>query len=248
VNGVSGTLEIQQFAFFDVDGTVIAQDSFRILMRELILKGSPLRAVLATLLFLFLVPARIFGLAEKTQFKSALLWSATVGLSNKAALTRIRNVVREHVLPLWFREVDDELQSLRAQGLRVCYVSASGEFWLRVLLNAQDRGPKLIIGTKLMRFCGGLALRGKNCLGEEKIRRLRKVIPASAIWQAAYSDHRADLPLLLASRNRTVVNPTPRNLESFQKSLGDGRFTVVHWTPAGSSPESRQTSSSQTPI
>lgn len=235
MNILNGTPEIQQFAFFDVDGTVIAKDSFRILMHELVFKRSFLRASAAVLLFACLIPAFVLRLSTKTQFKSALLWSATFGLSAREALTRIRGVVREHIAPLWFREVDAELSNLRGQGLKICYVSASGEFWLRTLLHAKDSGPKLIIGSKLMRFCGGITLRGKNCLGEEKIRRLSRIIPRNAVWHAAYSDHRADLPLLLASRNRTVVNPTSKNLRAFSKILGEGRFTVVQWTPVGRS-------------
>ncbi len=228
---LSVSQEIQQFAFFDVDGTVIAKDSFRILMRELILKQSKMRLAAATLLCVVLACGKLLGLVGKTQFKSALLWSATVGLSPRQALTRIRSVVRNHIDPLWFKEMNEELQALRSRGLKICYVSASGEFWLRALLGKRDPESKIIVGSRLMRFCGGMTLRGKNCLGEEKIHRLREVIPTNAIWSVAYSDHRADLPLLLASRNRIVVNPTQRNLRAFNKTLGEDGFTVVHWTP-----------------
>lgn len=224
-------VKTQQFAFFDVDGTVIAKDSFRILMRELIVRRSRLRLLIAGFLCAFLAFFRIFALVNKTQFKSALLWSATVGLSNKEALSRIRDVVNEFIKPLWFVEMNLELEKLRSQGLRICYVSASGEFWLRALLKTQDIGEKMIVGSRLMRFFGGLTLRGENCLGEEKIHRLRALIPENAIWTIAYSDHRADLPLLLASRNRVVVNPTPKNLKSFRRVLGPDGFMVVQWTP-----------------
>lgn len=225
------THHVQKFAFFDVDGTVIARDSFRILMRELIIKRSRLRLMIASILFLLLVVLRTFGLVGKTQFKSALLWSATIGLNPRESLRRIRSVIQEHVQPLWFAEMTSELERLRAQGMQVCYVSASGEFWLRVLLGAMDRGPKIIVGSKLQRFCGGITLKGPNCLGREKIRRLRGVIPENAIWCVAYSDHRADLPLLLASRERVVVNPTPKNLRVFRKTIGEDHFKLVHWTP-----------------
>lgn len=235
--GLSESTETQQFAFFDVDGTVIAKDSFRILMRELILKRAPIRLLPAAALCCLLAFLRIFSLVGKTQFKSALLWSATAGMSSKQALKLIRTVIVEKVQPLWFFEMQSELEKLRSQGLRVCYVSASGEFWLRALLCRRDTGEKLIVGSKLMRFCGGLTLRGENCLGAEKIRRLRLVIPKNAVWSVAYSDHRADLPLLLASRNRVVVNPNSKNLKTFKKILGEHGFTQVQWTPMGTAGE-----------
>lgn len=222
--------ETQQYAFFDVDGTVIARDSFRILMRELILKGNPLRLLIALILCALLFPGKLVGLVGKTQFKSALLWSATVGMPVRQALRRIRSIVDESVKPHWFDEVGAELEELRKNGLNVCYVSASGEFWLRVLLNDMDHGPKIIVGSRLMMFCGGLTLRGANCLGHEKIRRLRALLPADTIWNIAYSDHRADLPLLRASRKRVVVNPTPRNLKAFRAALGADGFSLVNWT------------------
>jgi len=78
---VSTMPETQHYAFFDVDGTVIARDSFRILMREMLLKGTRWRMALAALLCLLIAPLRLIGLADKTQFKSAFLWSATVGRS-----------------------------------------------------------------------------------------------------------------------------------------------------------------------
>ncbi|MFZ9521318.1 MAG: HAD-IB family phosphatase [Silvanigrellaceae bacterium] len=223
--------ETLQYAFFDVDGTVIARDSFRILMREMILKGNPIRIAIAFVLCVILSVGKFMGIVGKTQFKSALLWSATVGMTPRQSLTKIRSVVNEFVKPLWFVEMGGELERLRNNGMKVCYVSASGEYWLRVLLKDMDPGAKLIVGSRLMIFFGGVTLRGPNCLGDEKIRRLRALLPADTIWSCAYSDHRADLPLLLASRNRVVVNPTPRNLRAFQNALGSDGFTVAHWTP-----------------
>lgn len=223
--------ETQTFAFFDVDGTVIERDSFRILMSEMLFGKYCWRTILAGLLLSLLAVLRIFGLVEKTQFKSALLWSATFGLSRKKALSRLKLFVDQKVAPLWFKEMDNELEQLRNSGHQICYVSASGETWLRFLLHKKDSGRKLIIGSKLMWFCGGLTLRGANCLGPEKIIRLRQALPGNVIWAVAYSDHRADLPLLLASRRRVVVNPSGKNKKAFTKTLGPDGFVEVSWTP-----------------
>ncbi len=224
--------ETQHYAFFDVDGTVIARDSFRIIMNEMLLRGARWRLALAGLLCVALVPLRLLGLADKTQFKSAFLWSATVGRSLKDSLNMLKKVVEEQISPLWFFEMEEELQHLRQTGHKICYVSASGEPWLRFLLKRHDPHEKLIVGSKLMPFLGGITLRGANCLGAEKIRRLRKILPGNIVWSVAYSDHRADLPLLLASRRRVVVNPTPKNRKAFRKYLGENGYTEVSWSPS----------------
>ncbi|NBO38690.1 hypothetical protein EBU99_08915 [bacterium] len=228
-------LDTQSYAFFDVDGTVIARDSFRILIRELVFKKSWWRSLLAGLLCFALGVLKIFSLVGKTQFKSALLWCATVGYSRKQAIRLLQQVTREKVAPLWFREVNAELERLRSDGLRICYVSASGKTWLRTLLSIHDPGKKVIVGSQLMFFLGGITLRGANCLGVEKIIRLRQLIPHQAIWFVAYSDHRADLPLLSASRHRVVVNPSKKNQKAISRSLGADGFVVVNWTPLNKS-------------
>jgi phosphatidylglycerophosphatase C len=219
-----------RFAFFDVDGTVIQKDSFRIIIRELIFKRSTLRTILAASLFVFLCFFWIFRIAGKTQFKSALLWAGTVGLSRKKALTLIRQIVYDHLRPLWFCEMEEELAKLRSDGYQVCYVSASGEFWLRALLKKMDPDKKLIVGSKLMYFMGGLTLKGENCIGQEKIKRLNTLLPDEAIWEVAYSDHRADIPLFLACKKRIVVNPTAQSLRAISAALGVQNFIQVQWT------------------
>lgn len=218
-----------RYAFFDVDGTVIQKDSFRIIIRELIFGRSMLRSLLATILFCVVCVLWILRCAGKTQFKSALLWAATIGLGRKKSLHLIRQVVSEHVQPLWFTEMKAELTTLRSQGLQIVYVSASGEFWLRALLNSRDPEKKIIVGSKLMYFMGGLTLRGANCIGPEKIKRLNMLLPDEALWEVAYSDHRADIPLFLACKKRIVVNPTPKSHRAISSALGSNGFTLVQW-------------------
>lgn len=200
-------------------------------MFEMLLKSISWRTLVAGLLLGVLVILKLFRLVDKTQFKSALLWSATVGRGKKASLKLLKKIVDEKISPLWFGEMKNELEQLRASGHRICYVSASGEPWLRFLLRQKDSGAKIIVGSKLMSFCYGITLRGENCLGSEKIIRLRKILPTNIIWSVAYSDHRADLPLLLACRKRVVVNPTEKNKRTFQKILGLDGFTEVKWQP-----------------
>lgn len=226
------TSQAEVYAFFDVDGTVIEQDSFRIIIKELIFKRSITRSFVAICLCGVLFVPWLLKLVGKTQFKSALLWSATVGLGRIESIRQLRRVIQTKVDPLWFSEMGPELEMLRTSGHNICYVSASGEPWLRPLLQARDPERKLIIGSKLTFFCGGLTLKGPNCIGVEKIKRLKKIIPDQSVWAVAYSDHRADIPLFLACSRRVVVNPTQKSRQAIEKALGAQQYTLVNWTVA----------------
>lgn len=219
-----------RFAFFDVDGTVIEKDSFRIIIRERIFTHSVFRTFLATFLLSVLGILWLLRMVDKTQFKSALLWAATVGLSRRESLKTLRQIVDKKVKSLWFEQMKAELKELRENGYRICYISASGEPWLRALLNQMDPHEKLIVGSKLTYFMGGLTLKGPNCIGPEKIRRLNQILPKDIIWEIAYSDHRADIPLLLACSKRVVVNPTAKSKAAITSALGADNFKLVHWT------------------
>lgn len=224
------TSQADLYAFFDVDGTVIERDSFRIIIKDLIFDHSFARSCIAGCLCAVLFVPWLLKLVGKTQFKSALLWSATVGLGKMESVRQLRRVIRSKVEPLWFSEMEAELKMLRTSGHKICYVSASGEPWLRALLQARDPERKLIVGSKLSFFCGGLTLKGANCIGMEKIKRLKKVLPEKSIWAVAYSDHRADIPLFLACARRIVVNPTRKSQRAIEKALGAHQYELVQWS------------------
>lgn len=217
----------QSYAFFDFDGTLIARDSF-LLMLKFHFKQQPWRLVLAFLLCpLLLVCVSLRGV--KTGVKSFLLWILTVGKSKKAALHCLTSaIVAEQ--GLWFREVLKTWEDLRQQGVSIVVVSASGATWIHACLRAYNTGPvRAVIGSRLAFYWGGVVLTGKNCYGEEKIDRIYKTLGSSFVWHSSWTDHVADLPLLKKAPKRYVICPKPAHLPTFQTELGD-TYELLQWT------------------
>lgn len=215
--------------FFDVDGTIIARDSFRILTAH-VLRREPFRVFLflAGLVPFFLVDGR-FG--YRSVLKSTLLWSLTAFRGRRGAVYLLTETLPQLLLPWVFAEAAGAASRWRDEGCQVCYVSASGEAWLRPLLATVDPGDKIVIGTRLGFRWWGVALVGENCWGEEKLRRIGAKLGSHLEWRAAYSDHVADLPLLRASRQRFVVNPTQGHLTKIKSELNE--LTPCRWSLRG---------------
>jgi phosphatidylglycerophosphatase C len=216
----------RRFAFFDVDGTVIAHDSFLLLAR-LTLRQQPWRIVPILLLSpIFFYTA--LTKCDRRWAKSALLWSLTCFRGRRATVRFFRAFATKEVIRLWFSEATDTLAELRSRGNSICYVSASGQIWLRHLLNRADPHPKTVIGSRLGFFLGGVVVTSPNCYNEEKLHRIEQHLGTDLQWEAAYSDHVADLPMLLKARHRFVISPKAKHLPHFRRELGES-FELLNW-------------------
>jgi phosphatidylglycerophosphatase C len=217
---------MKKYAFFDVDGTVIAKDSFiRILKWRIGVE--PWRALPLLALSPIFLGTYIFGW-DRRYAKSALLWSLTCFKPRRRIVHILTREFSNFLLQDWFLEATAELSSLRSTGHSICYVSASGELWLKALLNRADPGEKIIIGSRLgIRFFG-LVLTSPNCYGAEKLNRIQQKLGTRIEWSKAYSDHTADLPLLNACNERTIVNPKLKHIGVFEKNLTKP-FRQVTW-------------------
>lgn len=92
-------------------------------------------------------------------------------------------------------------------------VSASPEFLLKPIVTKLGIGP--LIATRMDKHTG--RIEGENCRGEEKIIRLKKLIP-NPKFASAYSDTLSDLPLLnLAEQPYIVQKGTVMTLKQYPK-------------------------------
>ena len=214
-----------RYAFFDVDKTVITHDSFLFVLKSGF-KQSPWRLLVA----LPLLPLAVLPLLgfDRRAIKSAMLWSITVGKGRVGAVQFLNSLGKKTGQLMWFKQVDPILNTLRAEGLRICYVSASGQTWLRSLLNSCDPGPKTIIGSKLGFFCGGVVMKSLNCYGKEKLKLIDALIGVDISYEKGYSDHVADIPMLSRCRERYVVSPTSEHLEIFEREWKRD-FKILVW-------------------
>jgi phosphatidylglycerophosphatase C len=192
------------------------------------LKKQPWRILFILLFSPFLLSTVAFKL-EKTFAKSLLLWSITAFRGKKGVLRFFNKTMSDVADKIWFREAIEQFNSLKNEKIEIVIVSASGQCWIRALLRSKFKNCKLIIGSKLCFFLGGVILKSKNCYKDEKITRIESILGKNIIWHSAWSDHTADLPMLKKSKQRYIICPKKNHLKVFQQELNNN-FTLLNWT------------------
>ncbi|WGL60008.1 HAD-IB family phosphatase [Pigmentibacter sp. JX0631] len=219
-------MEKIRYAFFDFDGTLISKDSFLIILKKII-SNEPYRLFLLLLWTPFLLATAIFRL-DKTFAKSVILWSLTVGKDKKLCAQFLRNILATESNSLLFTEVIPTFQQLKSQGIEIVIVTASGQTWVRGMLHGKVQNIRLIIGSELTYFAGGVILKSKNCYQAEKIKRIEKILGTNIEWHSGWSDHIADLPMLSLAKERHIICPKKKHLKIFEKNL-NGNFKLHNW-------------------
>ncbi len=154
-------MKAPRYAFFDFDGTLIAKDSFIMILKK-ILKDEPIRIFIILLWTPILLATALFKL-DKTFAKSLLLWSLTVGKEKKECAQFLRNILATESSDLLFQEAIPTFKKLKAEGIEIVIITASGQTWVRGMLHGKFQDIKLIIGSQLTFFAGGVILKSKNC-------------------------------------------------------------------------------------
>lgn len=180
-------------AFFDFDGTITTRDTFL----EFIKYSKGHWAFWTG--FLFLSPYLIAfkaGLISNQKAKECVLryYFKGVGIADFNLKCK---AFAEAVIPNLLRpKAIERIQWHKEQGMEVVLVSASPENWLQDW--CESMGIRLI-GTQLEVHADLLTgnVRGRNCHGEEKVRRIREKFNLSD-YQAiyAYGDTSGDRPML----------------------------------------------------
>ncbi|MBX9703165.1 MAG: haloacid dehalogenase-like hydrolase [Silvanigrellaceae bacterium] len=208
---------MKKYAFFDFDGTLIAKDSFRIILKNTLLK-QPWRLFFIALFSPIYLWTLIFKI-DKAYAKSAILWSLTFGKSKTNTIRYFKSVLAPHYEEIWFTQAQAEFEQLKAQGVEIIVVTASGQCWVRALLREKGRGFRAVIGSQLRFFAGGVIFSSKNCYGAEKILRIEQLLGKDIEWHSAWSDHPADLPMLLKSNEKKIIAPLKKHLKVFAKNI-----------------------------
>lgn len=195
-------------AAFDLDGTLLAWDC-QLLFRHHVIRREPWRALL---LPLFLVCLPFIKLLKDVGLKRAFL--SYLWRMPPAALAAHARSFAEAVQPAIYPELAAMISAHRRQGHLLILTSASPEFYVAEI--GRLLGFDLSLGTPVgttprCRLIPPLT----NHKGAAKVVRLRDLLPASyfsagkLVHSHAYTDSRADLPLLDLCLTATVVNPSP---------------------------------------
>lgn len=194
-------------ALFDFDGTLVPWDT-QVVFAHHVLKKEPARRLYLSVFAALSPAASILGDEGMKRVFLSYLW--------KARPAQVRGWAREWVeswLPgVVYQEVREALERHRAAGHLTVLASASPEFYVAEV--GRVLGFDLALGTRV-ELDGPLPLFPDlvNHKGVEKVRRLSEIIgpPPPEGWEGShgYTDSRADLPMMLACREGTVVNPSP---------------------------------------
>jgi phosphatidylglycerophosphatase C len=212
---------------FDFDHTLYDGDSGSQLVMWLVRRNwwRKLAALLAAPLLLPMVawlPTRRHGI-------SGFLWIATVGIHHRADMDRwIDRYVQANAAGIRARLLPTALAVLhrhRSDGDRVIIATGASPELARAILDFVAHEDLPVIGSLGKPFLGGYVT-DQHCHAENKMR---------MIWDAgygqiaiAYSDSRADLPLLHAAHKPVVVNPKASAVATFRRVLPAGT-PILNW-------------------
>jgi HAD superfamily hydrolase (TIGR01490 family) len=196
-------------AFFDVDKTILAENSGTLYLRALWDRGEVGLGTLAA------------NLASYLQYKLNLLdlerWTRRTmeqfrGQSERALMREALQWFEDYVRPTIYPEAVELVRKHEAEGDLVALVSGATRFVIKPL--ADHLGVRHVMHTHLEVVDGLFTGRVLDpiCFGEGKIYWLQQLIEREGIELARswfYTDSITDLPLLDLVGHPTVVNPDP---------------------------------------
>jgi indole-3-glycerol phosphate synthase/phosphoserine phosphatase len=212
---------------FDFDHTLYDGDSGGHLFRWLV-ERAWWRRLLALLIAPVAGPMIAF-LPTRRAGISAFVWAGTIGLHRRRDLDQlIDRYVAAHVEQLKARLLPvalDVLHRHRVRGDRVVIATGAPPELARAILAFAAHEDVQVIGTLVGPKFGAVGAK-RHCHHEEKVRMLRE--QGHVGIDIAYSDSRADLPLLKAARAPVVVNPKGDTVELFRRELPAGT-PILNW-------------------
>ena len=212
---------------FDFDHTLYDGDSGSHLVMWLI-RRHWLRKLAALLAAPVLLPM-VAWLPTRRHGISGFLWIATFGVHRRVEMDAvIDRYVQANAAGIRARLLPTALAVLhrhRSAGDRVLIATGASPELARAILDFVAHEDLPVIGSLGKPFLGGYVT-DQHCHAGNKMR---------MIWAAgydqiaiAYSDSRADLPLLQAARNPVVVNPKASAVATFRRVLPPGT-PILNW-------------------
>lgn len=195
-------------AVFDVDGTLIPQQSQKLLVIYLIKKRMlPAGIFISVMRALFCYK---LGIKVDMQKEKQRVLQFFQGMSLVQANEIIKDFVTEKLLPIIRRDAIDEIKRMKAQNMKVLLVSSTVEpiiAYLAHMLQADGH-----IATRLQVVEEKLTgkIEGDVVMGQHKPRLLDLYANQRyGDWELsyAYGDHRSDIPLLESARYPVAVCP-----------------------------------------
>jgi phosphatidylglycerophosphatase C len=199
---------------FDFDNTLVRGDSGTMFAVSLICEH-PLRMLLALLFAPFALPLFV---GEKTRRYgiSAFYWAATVGRSQPQFERRVREFAIKYLSePRVYVEAMRALEEHQRKGEPIVVATGCFEALARAILQDGLGLEAEVVGSELRQLFGGRVFR-EHCFGANKLHMVERRIGVREL-AFAYSDSSFDLELLLAAKQRFLVNASSATTRLLQK-------------------------------
>jgi HAD superfamily hydrolase (TIGR01490 family) len=133
------------------------------------------------------------------------------GVHEKDMQKLVEEFYNKRLSKILYKDAIDTMKKLKSEGCKVYLISASAEFYLKEFYKIKEVDK--VIGTRFTQIGGKYSrkISGKNCKGEEKVKRLKEVLKKEDIkvdFKNSYmfSDSLADLPLFNLVGNPYLIN------------------------------------------
>ena len=211
---------MEKLAIFDIDYTITRKETLMEFFKYLVSKDIKNIKFLPRALYSGLM----YGIKvydEKRVKECFLKFIENIDEKELAILTK--SFYDERLSTILYEDAVNMIKKLKNEGYMVILISASPEFYIKEFYAIKE--VDLIIGTKFI-FENGKFVRkmsGNNCKGEEKVKRLEKVLKEKNIkadFKNSYmfSDSLLDKPLLDLVGNPYLINYKKHN-----------KFEILKW-------------------
>ncbi|MFB4411645.1 HAD family hydrolase [Pantoea sp. ANP04] len=213
-------------ALFDLDETLICEDSTSLWLRWLVSQGfAPSELIDQEQALMNQYYAGTLSIEE---YMSKTL-SPLAGMATLTVEGWVRRFIQRDILPRVYPAARERIEWHRARGDRVMIISASGEHLVVPIAEKLGACGALAIGVEIVdeRYSGNTY--GTMTYKEGKVTRLGdwKALQQQEHFELtwAYSDSMNDLPLLEQADHAHVINP---DAQLHQEALNRG-WQVYHW-------------------
>ena len=211
---------MDKLAIFDIDYTITRKETLMEFFKYLVSKDIKNIKFLPRALYSGLM----YGIKvydEKRVKECFLKFIENIDEKELAILTK--SFYDERLSTILYEDAVNMIKKLKNEGYMVILISASPEFYIKEFYAIKE--VDLIIGTKFI-FENGKFVRkmsGNNCKGEEKVKRLEKVLKEKNITadfknSYMFSDSLSDKPLLDLVGNPYLINYKKHN-----------KFEILKW-------------------
>ncbi|MDX3934317.1 HAD family hydrolase [Stenotrophomonas sp.] len=215
---------------FDFDLTLTRWETASRFFKGL-LRRQPWRLAVVVLALPVLVLLWVVPQTQRWPVRFAV-WMATFGRSRQALAALAvahADAVFAGPAPVFLAQGVERLRQHLEQGDEVVIATGCWEPLARALLEREGLQHVPLVASTLRPFVGGW-ISERHCLGENKIPMLtERGYPPP--WRIAYTDHRADLPLLRNSEQWYLVSPGEKCLRLIEQTMMT-KARIVPWRNA----------------